>query len=153
RRLVADGRLGRIGMVACQTYRSQGETAKALARLPNSVLWEIAVHHLDMLRYALGQRVVGAMAQRLTVPWGVAPPGASLQALLGLDGATRASYPPTSASRGHESFERGQEFYLRLVTERGALHVFPRWLLWCERGRPPRLLWRGPRQQPEEHTL
>lgn len=153
RRLIASGALGRVGMLTCQTYRSQKEHSPALATLPNSVLWEIAVHHLDALRYVLGQRAAGVLAQAFTHPWSDAPPGASLQALIEFEGGTRASYTATYDSRGHESFERGQEFYLRAVTERGALHVFHRWLIWCERGRWPRLVRRGPRTHPEEVTL
>ncbi len=152
-RLVAAGTLGRIGLVVCHTYRAQGEASRTLATLANSILWEIAVHHVDMLRCALGQEVAGVMAQRSTPPWSAAPLGASLQALLALEGGTRVAYTATYGSRGHEFFERGQEFYLRAVAERGTLHVFHRWLVWCPRGAYPRLLRRGPRPQSEERVL
>jgi predicted dehydrogenase len=153
RRLFASGQLGRIGVVVVQVYRNQKETSRALATLPNSVLWEILVHHLDMLRHALGRRPVRVLAQRFTLPWSDAPPGASLQLLLEFEDGPRASLTATYDVRGHEFFERGQEFYLRAVSARGALHVFHRWLVWCERGRLPRILRRGPRPEVEELTL
>jgi predicted dehydrogenase len=153
RRLFASGQLGRVGLIVAQVYRSQKETARALATLPDSILWEIAVHHLDMLRHALGRRAVRVLAQRFTLPWSDAPPGASLQLLLEFEDGPRASFTATYDARGHEFFERGQEFYLRAVSDRGALHVFHRWLVWCERGRLPRLVRRGSRPEVEEMTL
>jgi predicted dehydrogenase len=153
RRLFRSGDLGRVGMIVAQTYRSRKETGRVLAALTDSILWEIGVHHLDALRYALGQRAVRVLAQRFTVPWSAAPPGASLQLLLEFEGEARASYCATYETRGQEFFERGQEFYLRAVTDRGTLHVFHRWLVWCEQGRYPRLVRRGPRPEVEEVTL
>lgn len=153
RRLFQSGELGRVGMIVVQTYRSQKEAARALATLTDSILWEIAVHHLDALRYALGRRVVRVLAQHFTLPWSAAPPGASLQALLEFEDGVKASYCATYDSRGQEFFERGQEFYLRAVTELGTLHVFHRWLVWCQQRRYPRLLRRGPRREVEEVTL
>ena len=67
-----------VGMLTCQTYRSQKEQSPALATLQNSILWEIAVHHLDALRYVLGQRAAAVVAQTFTQPWSDAPPGASM---------------------------------------------------------------------------
>jgi predicted dehydrogenase len=153
RRLFASGQLGQVGMIVAQVYRSQKEIARALATLPNSILWEIAVHHLDMLRHALGRPAVRLLAQRFTLPWSDAPPGASLQVLLEFEDGPRVSFIASYDTRGHEFFERGQEFYLRALSDRGTLHVFHRWLVWCERGRLPRLVRRGPRPEVEEMTL
>ncbi len=152
-RLLRGGELGRVGMIVAQTYRSVKEMAPALQTMRDTVLWEAAVHHLDGLRHVLGRRAVRALAQRFTLPWGEAPPGASMQILLEFEDGVRASLSATYDSRGHEFFERGQEFYLRAVTDRGTLHVFHRWLVWCERGRLPRLVRRGPRPEVEEVTL
>jgi predicted dehydrogenase len=153
RRLFASEELGRVGLIVAATYRSQKEAARALATLSDSVLWEIAVHHLDALRYAIDRPVVRVVAQRFSQPWSQAPPGAAIQVLLEFLGGARASYCASYDSRGHEFFERGQEFYLRAVTDRGTLHVFHRWLVWCETGRYPRLVRRGPRPEIEEVTL
>ena len=153
RRLFASGELGRLGLLVVQTYRSQKEQARALATLTDSILWEIAVHHLDAVRSAVGGPVVRVLAQRFTLPWSEAPAGASMQVLLEFESGARASYCASYDSRGQEFFERGQEVYLRAATDRGTLHVFHRWLVWCERGRYPRLVRRGPRAEVEELTL
>jgi predicted dehydrogenase len=153
RRLFRSGELGRVGMIVAQTYRSRKETARALATLTDSILWELAVHHLDALRYVVERPAIRVLAQRFSLPWSAAPPGASLQLLVEFEGGARASYCATYDSRGQEFFERGQEFYLRAVTDRGTLHVLHRWLVWCEQGRYPRLVRRGSRPEVEELTL
>jgi predicted dehydrogenase len=153
RRVLGSGELGRVGLISIQTYRAKKELARALAAMTDSVLWEIAVHHLDALRYVVGRRVVRVLGQRFALPWSTAPSGASQQILLEFEDGPRASYCATYDSRGQEFFERGQEFYLRAATDRGTLHVFHRWLVWCERGRYPRLVRRGPRPEVEEVTL
>jgi predicted dehydrogenase len=87
------------------------------------------------------------------MPWSSLPEGASMQALLTLGDGIHAAYTASYESSGHERFERGQEYYLRLVGERGTLHVLHRWLILCERGRLPRPVRRGPRQATEESEL
>jgi predicted dehydrogenase len=153
RRLISDGALGPIGMVVCQYYRVPHPMAASLARLTNSVLWGMAIHHLDALRYILKKRVTGVLAESFTMPWGELPRGGSLQMMLSLEDQTRALYSATYESSGHEFFEGGQEFYLRLVGERATLHVFQRWLILCEKGKLPRLVARGQRKVTEERIL
>ena len=73
--------------------------------------------------------------------------------MLSFENGIRGSYVATYESRGHEFFERGQEFYLRFVGELATLHVFQRWLLLCEKEKLPRLLKRGARRVTEEQIL
>ena len=153
RRLIREGALGRIGMVVSQYYRAPHEMAASLARLPHSVMWGMGVHHIDALRYVLGQEITSVTAQSFTPPWSALPEGASMQALLAFAEGARGFYCATYESSGHEFFERGQEFYQRYVGERATLHVFHRWLVLCERGRWPRLVRRGPRDVTEENIL
>jgi predicted dehydrogenase len=153
RRLVREGTLGRVGQVLCQYWRVPHEMAPWLARMEHSVMWGMAVHHLDALRHALGREVTGVSAESFTSSPGTLPPGASLRALLEFDGGARATYTASYESSGHEYFERGQEFYLRVAGERATLHVFQRWLVLCERGRWPRPLRRGKREVSEERVL
>ena len=153
KRLISDGVLGRIGLVACHYYRPPHQMAASLAGLNNSVLWGMSVHHLDVLRYVLGREVTGVAAESFTLPWGKLPPGASLQVLLSFADEMRATYTATYESSGHQFFERGQEFYARFVGERATLHVYHRWLILCENGRLPRLVRRGPRKLTEERIL
>jgi predicted dehydrogenase len=153
RRLIGEGRLGRVGTVVSQYYRPPHEMAASLARLPFSVLWGVGVHHLDAMRYTLGQQITGVAAENFTAPWNELPSGGSIQMLLTFAEGTRGLYSATYESSGHEYFERGQEFYQRYVGERATLHVFHRWLVLCERGRLPRLVRRGRREVSEERTL
>jgi predicted dehydrogenase len=153
RRVIQSGVLGRIGLIHAHYYRVPHEMAGSLAELQHSVMWGMGVHHLDAMRYVLGQEVTGVLAQSFTLPWGELPPGASMQALLAFAGGTRAVYSATYESSGHEFFERGQEFYERVTGEDATLHVFQRWLILCERKRLPRLIRRGARRVTEESML
>lgn len=153
RKLIADGVLGRIGIVVCQYYRVPHEMAVSLASVQHSVLWGMGVHHLDALRHILGKNVVSVMAESFTLPWGQLPPGASMRVMLSMEDGARVSYSATYESSGHEFFEGGQEFYTRFVGERGTLHVFQRWLILCERNKLPRLIRRGARPVTEEQVL
>ncbi|MFN2510930.1 MAG: Gfo/Idh/MocA family protein [Pyrinomonadaceae bacterium] len=153
RRLIADGILGRVGIVVCQYYRVPHEMALSLASVQHSVLWGAGVHHLDALRYILKQKVIRVLAESFTVPWGQLPLGASLRVMLSMEQEARVFYSATYESSGHEFFERGQEFYLRFVGERATLHVFQRWLILCERNKLPRLIRRGARAVTEEQVL
>ncbi len=153
RRLISEGRIGPVGMVVGQYYRAPHVMAASLARLTNSALWGAGIHHLDALRYILSQPVTGVLAESFTAPWGKLPRGGSVQLMLSFGDTTRALYSATYESSGHEFFERGQEFYLRFVGERGTLHVWQRWLMLCETGKLPRIVRRGPRKVSEERIL
>jgi predicted dehydrogenase len=153
RRLIAEGALGPVGLITCQYYRVPHAMAASLARLTDSVLWGVGIHHLDALRYILNQRVTGVMAESFSAPWGKLPRGGSIQMMLTFEDQTRALYSATYESSGHEFFERGQEFYLRFVGQRATLHVFQRWLVLCETGKLPRVVRRGPRKISEERIL
>ena len=153
KRLINEGLLGRVGMVVCHYYRPFHSIPDSLARLQNSVLWGMCVHHLDALRYVLGSKVTSINAETFTQPWGRLPRGASVQLMLATADDTRISYSATYESTGHTLFEGGQEFYARFIGERGTLHVFQRWLIFWENGKLPRLVRRGPRKKTEERLL
>ena len=135
RRLVRGGVLGRVGMAVCHYYNVPRHLGSH-ATMPHGALWAIGVHHIDALAYVLGQKVTGVIADAFAVPWGESP-GASIEAMLTLEGGARATYTASYESSGHEFFERGQEFYERFVGERGTLHVYHRWLILCQRGQAP----------------
>jgi predicted dehydrogenase len=153
RRLIAEGALGRVGMVVCQYYRVPHLMPASLSRLDNSVLWGIGIHHLDALRYVLNRTVTRVLTESFNLPWGTLPRGGSIQSMLSFAEETQALYSATYESTGHEFFERGQEFYLRLIGEHATLHVFQRWLILCEKNKLPRLVRRGPRKVSEERIL
>lgn len=151
RDVVASGRLGKVGFVAAHYYRVPHAIVPSLAALEHRVLWGAAVHHLDALRRVVGPRVAAVSADSFTLS---APPrGGSLQILLEFEGGARMSYSATYESTGHEYFERGQEFYVRLTGDRATLHMIHRWLFLCERGRLPRWVGRGSRSESEERVI
>jgi predicted dehydrogenase len=153
KKLIRDGALGEVGMIVCQYYRPPHDMAASLSRLQHSILWGVGVHHLDALRHILGKEVTNVTAESFTLPWGHLPEGASLRVLLSFEGDTRALYTATYESSGHEFFERGQEFYARFVGQDATLHVFQRWLVLCQKGKLPRLMRRGRRDETEEQVL
>lgn len=152
RRVIGEGGLGRIGLVVGSYYRPPHNLGESLARLEHSVIWGMAIHHLDAFRCLLDQKVTSVVAESFSVRSGV-PRGASFRAMLSFEDGTRALYSATYESSGHQFFERGQEFYLRFVGERATLHVFHRWLILCENGKLPRMISRGRRQFTEEAAL
>ena len=153
RRLINDDRLGAIRAVTCQYFRPPHDLARSLERLPHCILYAMGVHHLDALRYVLGQEVVNVVAESETTLPESNLRGASFRAMLRFESGTRAIYSASYESSGHQFFERGQEFYARFTGERGTLHVFHRWLILCENGKLPRLVRRGRREQTEEQML
>lgn len=153
RRLISEGRLGRIGMVVLQYYRVPHEMSLAMARTTQSVMWGMAVHHMDAMRYVLNTEVNNVLSDDFTLSWSSLPKGASMRTMLSFENGARAFYTATYESSGHEFFERGQEFYARFVGELATLHVFQRWLLLCEKGKLPRFVRRGPRNMTEEQVL
>jgi len=154
RRLLAEGVPGRIGKFVCRMYRGPDQPlASAVLGVPNGLVWEIAVHHLDALRYMFGLEPARVFARIACSSWNGGRDASSVDVLLSFDNGMVGSYEALYDSRGHEFFERGQEFYLRVAGERGTLHVLNRWLLWCARGGLPRLVRRGPRPETEEAFL
>jgi predicted dehydrogenase len=155
RRVVEEGTLGRVGLVDAHYYRVPHDMTPSLARLPHRVMWGMGVHHLDALRFVMGEPVVGVLAQSFDVPWtgDHDPVGGSLEVLLEFEGGARATYGATYQSSGHEYFEAGQEFYQRYLGERATLHVFHRWVVLCESGKLPRWVRRGRRRTTEEAVL
>jgi predicted dehydrogenase len=153
KRLIDEGSLGRVGIVVCHYYRPFHTMPDSLAKLTNSVLWGMSVHHLDAIRYVLGLHVTSVNAESFTLPWGSLPRGASLQLMLEMANGARVLYSATYESTGHTLFEGGQEFYARFIGERGTLHVFQRWIIFWENGKLPRLVRRGPRKKTEEQVL
>ncbi len=153
RRIVAEGTLGEIRFVSANYYRIPHDMAASLARLPDTVLWGMAVHHLDALRTVLGRDAVRVVAESYSATADGSAQGGSLRAMLTFDGDLRVNYSATYESSGHEYFEGGQEFYCRIAGSDATLHILHRWLVLCRRGRLPHVIRRGARHESEEATL
>ena len=147
------GEIGRVHAVSAHYLRTPHEMAPSLASLEDQVLWGMAVHHLDAIRHVLRREVTAVVGDRWTAPWTDALPGASLHALLELEDGIHVTYSATYESSGRRTFEGGQEFYERVIGERGTIHVLQRWVFVWGRARLPRSVRRGPRRNTEEHVL
>jgi predicted dehydrogenase len=144
RALVRSGRLGTVRQLDCRHYRIEPRPA---AQGEHGTLWDLGAHHLDAIVDLVGEAPSAVLATSFDG-------GLSAQVLLEFGDFARASYSVTRRSSGHEFFEGGKEHYLRVVGERGTLHVLHRWLVLCESGRLPRLLRRSTRRRSEEaHML
>jgi predicted dehydrogenase len=141
--VVRSGRLGALRQVECRHYRDEPDPA---AKGEHGTLWDLGAHHLDAIRDLVGAEPAAVLATTFDG-------GLSAQVLLDFRDGRRASYSVTRRSSGHERFEGGKEHYMRVIGERGTLHVLHRWLVLSESGRLPRLVRRGPRTQTEEAQL
>jgi predicted dehydrogenase len=151
RRLVGQGALGRIRLVAARHHRPAPSTP-VVSNGGHAALWELAVHHLDALRHSVGG-LSGVMAESFDGGGETPAIGRSVHALLAFENGAHGHYSASYQSTGLEFFERGQQFYERIVGERATLHVLQRWLVLCERGKRPRLMRRGRRAMTEEAIL
>lgn len=145
RQFLGTGAVGRVGIVAYQVCRGNAHLRAAVAALPNGVLWELAVHHIDLLRYVLGQEVVAVTAESFALPWSSMRSGPSVHILLTFADGTRGIYAATFDSRPAS--------WLRIVTERGILTTWRRWLLLTRGGSFPRIVGTAGRVVPEAALL
>ncbi len=151
--VLEQGILGRLAMVTISSYREGHPPVAGLPEIRAAALWETGIHHLDALRYLLGDEVVGISAATATPPWSDGLRGTTWSVILEYQGGPLVSYQLSWDSRGHRAFEGGQQFIARFVGERGTLHVLQRWLLLCRAGHWPRLVRRGARNITEETQL
>jgi predicted dehydrogenase len=145
RRLLRGGTLGVPGAVVYQVCRGNAHLPPAVTALPHSVLWETMVHHVDLFRYLLDQEVAAVAAESFAMPWSRLGPGAACSAMLTFTGGTRAVLTATYDSRPAS--------WLRIVTERGVLVTWRRWVMLIGRGRVPRIAGTAPTRRVPEAAL
>ena len=151
--MLDSGVLGRVVFVSMSCYREGHPVVAGLTEIPGAALWETGIHHLDLLRWLLGDPVVGVTAATSTPHPAAGLRETTWSATLEFEGGPLVAWHLSWDSRGHGAFERGQQFIARFVGEQGTLHVLQRWLVLCLRGRWPRLVRRGPRRVTEEQHL
>ncbi len=141
KRFLSTGTIGRIGMVVYQVCRGNADLRPSVAALPNGILWETAVHHIDLLRFVLGQDVIAVTAESFALPWSRLGPGASVSILLTFADGTRGVFAATYDSKPAS--------WLRVISERGILMTWRRWLVLIGGGRVPRIVGTAPHLVPE----
>lgn len=145
KRFLSAGTIGRVGLVTYQVCRGNAYLRPAVAALPNGILWETAVHFVDQLRYVLGQEIVGVTAETFAVPWSRRGSGAAMSILLTFADGTRGVFTATYDSRPAS--------WLRIVSERGILMTWRRWLVLVGEGRVPRIVGTAPHLVPESALM
>jgi predicted dehydrogenase len=146
-RLVREGAVGQVRMVVCQSYRVP-ELESPDPVFPHRIAWGTSVHDLDALRHTVGE-LSGVMAETFGGP----QQSKSIHALLAFENGARGVYLATFESSGHQFFERGQEFYERVIGEHGTAHMNQRWVFLCPNGKLPHPVRRGRRPRTEEAIL
>lgn len=141
KRSLSSASLGRTGKVVYQVCRGNAHIRQAVTTIPDGILWETAVHYIDLFRYVLGQEIVAVSAETFALPWSRLGPGASVSILLTFSGGTRGIFAATYDSRPAS--------WLRIVCERGILMTWRRWLVLIGGGRVPRIVATAPHRVPE----
>jgi len=104
RKLLDDGRIGRIGSVVCidrrdQPSHSQGPWVKSMA---DPFLNEIAVHHFDSFRYLFTSQPESILARSFNPPGSDYDEGAALEALISLRNGLAIQYSGTLVATRYE---------------------------------------------------
>lgn len=118
----------------------------------DSVLWEMAPHHLDLVRFVFDTEVTDVAATLESLD-SARPRGATLDALLGTERGIRVTYHASYEASGPRRIEGGRRFSMRVTGTKGNLYVLQRWLVLHVDGRPPRPVRRGKRDRTEESRL
>lgn len=145
KRFMSTGVNGRVGMVTYQVCRGSVFVRPAVTALANAILWETAVHYIDLLRYVLGQQIIAVTAESFALPWSHLGPGASVSILLTFADGARGVFTATYDSRPAS--------WLRVVSERGILTTWRRWLVLMGPGRLPRIVGTAPHLVPESALI
>ncbi len=145
--------LGIVDGVTIRRYRPLPPRSPALEALRDAVLWETTVHDVDAVRAVLGSEFSWVQAEVSGMAWRPDFRGTRATICAALANGLHITYEVVWDTRGHEFFLGGDELYVRVHAERGTVHMWYGWLIYCERGRWPRPLARAPRGELGEVTL
>jgi predicted dehydrogenase len=127
RMLLREGKAGTVTHISCIDRRRQTAAARGGSPVDYMQLHEVAVHHFDSLRGALGHNPVRVMAQSSQAPGSPYPHGSTTEAFFEMEGHIPIQYYGSlTANR--------DEFELRIEGEYGALRTDGRRLWWRTRG-------------------
>lgn len=145
--------LGIVDGLTIRRYRPLPPPSPALETLRDAVLWETTVHDVDAVRAILGSEFAWVQADVSGLAWRPALRGARATLSAELANGLHIAYEVVWDTRGHEFLLGGDELYVRVHAERGTVHMWYGWLVYCERGRWPRPLARARRGERGEVTL
>lgn len=102
RRLLADGAIGRVGMVSARFFRA-AEPVGFRREIDEPLLLDMAVHHFDQLRAVVGLEPVRVWARSFNPPWSPFRGNAAAVVELESDDGAVVSYVGSWVSRGLET--------------------------------------------------
>ena len=122
RKAVQDGLVGRVGhvMVECRQQLRRTTVGGWREKMSDPFLLDFAIHHFDMMRYALADEVVRVMAQSFRPSWSWLEGKPAAAAIVTMRNGAVVDYGGTMVSLG---LETPQEGLVTVIGEKGTLHL------------------------------
>jgi predicted dehydrogenase len=96
---IAGGAIGEISHIGVR-FRQPEDLTGARAELANPLLEDMAIHHLDLLRFLAGRDAVELYARQHRPPWSLFAGSPGLDMVIAMEGGLQASYSGSWAGRG-----------------------------------------------------
>ena len=122
RKAVQDGLVGRVGhvMVECRQQLRRTTVGGWREKMSDPFLLDFAIHHFDMMRYALADEVVRVMAQSFRPSWSWLEGKPAAAAIVTMRNGAVVDYGGTMVSLGLETTQEG---LVTVIGEKGTLHL------------------------------
>ena len=122
RKAVQDGLVGRVGhvMVECRQQLRRTTVGGWREKMSDPFLLDFAIHHFDMMRYALADEVVRVMAQSFRPSWSWLEGNPAAAAIVTMRNGAVVDYGGTMVSLGLETTQEG---LVTVIGEKGTLHL------------------------------
>lgn len=118
RRLLAEGAVGELSAIYCTFYKETFFEKQYLLNMPDPLLQDVAVHHLDLLRYLAGCEARRILAHSFNPRGSRYPGNAALNMWLDMQDGVLATYTGSMACIDHETGWNGE---WRIEGTRGVL--------------------------------
>jgi predicted dehydrogenase len=122
RKAIQNGLVGRVGhvMIECRQQLRRKTVNGWREQMGDPYLLDFAIHHFDMMRYALGDEAVRVMAQSFRPSWSWLEGNPAAVAIVTMRNGAVVDYGGTMVSLG---LETPQEGLVTIIGEKGTLHL------------------------------
>lgn len=122
REAIRDGLVGRVGhvMIECRQQLRRTTVGGWREKMSDPFLLDFAIHHFDMMRYALQDEVVRVTAQSFRPSWSWLDGNPAAAAIVTMRNGAVVDYGGTMVSLG---LETPQEGLVTVIGEKGTLHL------------------------------
>jgi predicted dehydrogenase len=111
-----EGALGPAGFATVIHHRNRPASGTYQKQMPNPMLLDMSIHHLDSMRFVFNREVVSILAHSWNPHWSDFSGDANVDAMIEFEGDLWLTYSGSNVSRG--------------IT----IHPFGNWRIECERG-------------------